>query len=438
VRPLKMGRPAHSLDFDLLVLGGGPAGATAARLLAQAGRRVAVLEKEAFPRFHVGESFLPRSLEQLHDLGLAERVLALPHVRKLGAEFALGDGGRSIDFRFSTGLGEFSDEAFNIERSRFDALLLDAARESGAEVHEEARVDEILRLEDGDVAVRSGSRIFTARYLLDASGGATLVGRHLGTRRVHPTLRKVAYFGHFSDVERREGIEGGYPCVVMCADAWFWLIPIDEARTSIGLVMDESDARRVDKPARQMLAWGIRACPELARRCRNAVFPESNGVTADFSYSCRPYAGAGYFLLGDAATFIDPIFSTGVCLGMIGAEQLARDLPRLLRGELTPRRARRRHIHRLRTSTAAFFDLVELYYRPAFRDLFLEGSGPFSVHRAVISVLAGQVFPRPRFALRWRLALFRLIVRLQQRLPLVPREPTFSLLESAEQPATRD
>src|SRR4029079_8756753 len=132
--------------------------------------------------------------------------------------------------------------------------------------------------------------------------------------------------------------------IVVCKEGWFWLIPLDERRTSIGIVLDDRVARQLDVPPGERLAWAIARCPVVAERTAHAVFPETNYVAADFSYRCAPYAGPGHFLVGDAATFVDPIFSTGVCLGMMSAAEAARGVAGLIRGELKADDVRRRHI----------------------------------------------------------------------------------------------
>ncbi|MCB1032602.1 MAG: tryptophan 7-halogenase, partial [Acidobacteria bacterium] len=417
------------------VIGGGPGGSTTARELARAGFGVTLLEADSLPRFHIGESFLPRGLTELKELGLADRLANLPQVHKLGAEFLMGHGKKGACYAwFSSALLPGEQEAFHLERAPFDKMLLDAAREAGVTVLEKTRVRQILRLDDGDVrlaAEREGETVdFAARMLVDASGQATVVGRHLGTRTVLPHLKKVAYFGHFRGVQRAQGDLGGLITVVMCREGWFWIIPLDEERTSIGLVMNDHEARKIGVPARQMLAWALERCPVMAERCRGAQGPSENEVTADFSYTCRPFAGPGYFLVGDAATFVDPVFSTGVCLSLASARQAALAIHGILRHGRRPEPLRRAYRPYIEDTSATFFRLVYQFYEPAFRDLFLNEEGPFSVHKAVISVLAGHVFPRPPFAVRWRLHLFALFLALQKRFTLVPRHEDFSLLEA--------
>jgi flavin-dependent dehydrogenase len=414
--------------YDALIVGGGPAGSTAALVMARAGLRVKVLERAGFPRFHVGESLLPRNFALFRELGLLDALEDLPKVDKKGAEFILGSGGEPSLFPFTLGLIPGEKSSFNLERAPFDERLLAAARAAGAEVEEGVAVRKILRLEDGRVEVATDAGEIAARYLIDATGQATLLGKHLQTRKVLPHLKKIAYFGHFENVWRRPGDEGGYIVVVVCEEGWFWMIPLDETRMSIGLVMHEHVARQVGLPGDQMLAWGISRCPELQRRTADATFPTETHVVADFSYRCAPYAGPGYFLAGDAATFIDPIFSTGVCMGMMSGVEAGRAITAIVQRGAAPAPLRKRYIRFIDGSSSAFFRLVTLSYDHSFRELFLNGQGPLQIHRAAMSMLAGNVFPRPAFALRWRFWLLGIFAWINRYIPLVPRRERFSLL----------
>jgi hypothetical protein len=206
------------------------------------------------------------------------------------------------------------------------------------------------------------------------------------------------------------------------------MIPLDETRTSIGMVMHEHVARGVGLPADQMLAWGISRCPVLRERTAGSPFPAETHVLADFSYRCAPFAGPGYFLVGDAATFIDPIFSSGVCMGMSSGAEVGRAIIAAVQQGQDPALLQRRYIRFVKESSAAFFRLVDLYYDHSFRELFLTGQGPLEVHRAAMAILAGYVFPRPKFALRWRFALLGIFARINRYIPLAPRRERFSLL----------
>ena len=424
--------------YDAVIVGGGPGGATASLVLARAGLRVVILEKMAFPRFHIGESLLPRAFPLIKELGLEGKVRALPHVEKLGAEFGMGDDAQTSRFTFDQGLLPGFPTA-NLARAPFDELLLNEARAAGAEVRQ-ATVDRIIELSDGAVGVSADGEEIRGRYLLDASGQATLVGRHLGIRQTidDPHLRKVAYFGRFENVERLSGIEAGHPGIIICDEGWFWLIALDERHTSIGFVAEPDLARRVGIPANRMLAWAIARCPVVRDRMAHATGDTTNQVLADFSYTCRPYAGPGYFLVGDAAAFLDPIFSTGVTLAMMSGVEAARHTIAILRERQNPAAARRQYIRYIDGGSKPLWRLIRQFYQHSFRELFLNGTGPVQMHKAVISTLAGQVFPRPAWCLRWRLRLFGLCVRINQYLPLVPRRRRFSLLatQPIESPLT--
>ena len=296
----------------------------------------------------------------------------------------------------------------------------------------------VARAPMDEVVAGLSTKAAKIRALDQAGYDRAEIAKHLGIRQAMKHHRKVAYFGHFENVRRLEGKAEGHATVVMCDEGWFWLINIDERRTSIGMVLDADIAHGVDVPASGMLSWGIERCPLVRKRVASAVFPEATHTVADFSYYCRPFAGNGYFLVGDAAFFLDPIFSSGLCLAMEGAMKVADLVEELLAGQSdtvlpngrrprAPARIRREYLRFMNDTSAPFIRLVNLFHDHPFRELFMNGSGPFQIHKATISVLGGFVFPKPLWSIRWRIFLLHQLARIDRYIPLVNRQESYSL-----------
>jgi flavin-dependent dehydrogenase len=424
---------------DVAIIGGGPAGSTAASLLAAHGRKVILFEKERFPRFHIGESLLPfnsdlfRRLEVFDDL--EGRFL-----EKWGARLFSSDGATARYIEFADATIPGYPYAFHVLRSEFDQLLLESARKRGAEVHEGTTVVEARASHrDGcELTVQDAAGQISrhaARFLLDASGRDAFVASRRRLRKMTPHLRKAAVFAHYEGVPRAEGRFAGDINMVVLKDGWFWIIPLPEGRTSVGLVLGGSSLKNAGMSPEKLLEEASRRCPAVWQKMKDARRVSQVYTASDYSYECDEVAGDGYLRLGDAAAFIDPIFSTGVWLAMSSGEMAADALHAAFddpRGTaaLAPR-AFRNYARRVRHHVRTYTRIVTRFYQPGFMDVFLQPSARYGLKEAVVCLLSGCSEPPP--AVRWRLNIFYLIVRLQKRFPLSRRIP---LLKVLEEPST--
>src|SRR6266705_3567818 len=312
--------------YDVAIIGGGPAGSTAAALLARAGRRVIVFEREKFPRFHIGESLLPFSMKAFTRLGLHEKFLRAGFMKKHGGEILGACSEPGTKFYFKDGYRSQTDHAYQVTRSDFDKLLLDHAAECGAEVHEDTSVDRIKFSKDNvELAIRSNgsSHTIQARYVIDASGRASMLGRQFQIKKTYNHLQKLSIFAHYDGVWRAEGIDGTLTVLLRAIDRWFWLIPLTAERTSIGVVLDSEIFRESKLSAEDFLEQALAEQPIIAKRTTDARRVSQVYVEADFSYRSARLYGDRWLLTGDAAGFIDPIFSSGVFLAMFSGERCA-------------------------------------------------------------------------------------------------------------------
>src|ERR1700745_2841626 len=303
--------------YDVAIIGGGPAGSTAAALLAHAGRRVIVFEREKFPRFHIGESLLPFSMKAFTRLGLHEKFLHAGFLKKYGGEIMGACSDTGTKFYFKDGYRSQTDHAYQVTRGDFDKMLLDHAADSGAEVHEQTLVEAVEFSNDGvDLTGRSNgsSESIRARYLVDASGRTSVLGRQFQIKKTYDHLQKLSIFAHYDGVWRAEGIDGTLTVLIRAIDRWFWLIPLTADRTSVGVVLDSETFRKSKLSADDFLDQSLAEQPTIAKRMTNARRVSNDYVEADFSYRRERFHGARWLLTGDAAGFIDPIFRSGVFL----------------------------------------------------------------------------------------------------------------------------
>jgi flavin-dependent dehydrogenase len=409
--------------YDVAIIGGGPAGSTAATLLARAGRRVLVLEREKFPRFHIGESLLPFSLTAFDRLGVREK-LDQKFMPKHGGEIVSACGAKGVKFLFKDGFRSKRDRAYQVTRSEFDQLLLENSRENGAEVREETTVTNIVfsadcvRLEI-QTAAGEGEAI-ECRYLLDCSGRQTVVGNFFKLKYSYDHLRKFSVFSHYENVDRDPGIDGTLIRMVRGLDRWFWMIPLTPTRMSIGVVMDTATFRAMKMSPEAALDHCIGEQPMILERMTKAERVAPVYSAGDYSYRNTQLFGDRWMLAGDAAGFIDPVFSSGVFLAIMSAEKAADTLHEVLGKESLKPRLFKDYARRVNKVMDMYLNFVSAWYSgKAFMEVFLNPTDTLQIAPAVNAVLAGN--EASSFAIKWRMWLFYFFVKVQRFAALSPR-----------------
>ncbi|MDQ6808219.1 MAG: FAD-dependent oxidoreductase [Verrucomicrobiota bacterium] len=409
--------------YDVAIIGGGPAGSTAATFLARAGRRVLVIEREKFPRFHIGESLLPFSMDAFRRLGVQEKLLAAGFMEKFGGEMFGACSDEGVKFYFEDGFDARTDRSFQVPRAEFDKLLLDHARENGAEVREETAVETVSFSPD-DATLRicgkdSAPEEVGARYVIDASGRNSILGNHFKLKKNYTHLQKISIYAHYEGGPRDPGRDGTLTRMVRAIDRWFWHIPLTDSRTSIGVVLDAATYKRSKLSPEEFLEQAIAGQPNLVRRLEGAHRASPVSVAADFSYRNTKLTGDRWMLAGDAAGFIDPVFSSGVFLAVLAGEEAAGILDVVLD---QPRKAPRlfaRYERTLHRAMDVYLRFVDAWYSKEFIEVFLHPQDILQIPPAVNAVLGGNV--GTSFAIKWRMEIFYLLVRIQKYFPLCPR-----------------
>ncbi len=321
---------AQHEQYDCVVIGAGPAGSTAAALLAQAGHRTLLVERATMPRFHVGESLMPETFWTFQRLGVLDQLKASPFVRKVGVQFVGESGRQSQPFHFLSHDPRECSQTWHVERAAFDQLLFENAAAKGTECLQETKVVDIqlvagarpgVVLQD---ATGSRSRI-AARVVVDASGQQAFLANRLGLRVMNPELRKVAIWGHFRGAVRTGPESAELTTILHTAGkkCWFWYIPLSENKVSVGLVGDTDSLLKGPAQPTDIFFEHVRTNVVMRERLANAELIDALQVAREFSYTTRQHAGQGWVLVGDAYGFIDPVYSTGVLLALRSGELAA-------------------------------------------------------------------------------------------------------------------
>ncbi|HET7876101.1 MAG TPA: NAD(P)/FAD-dependent oxidoreductase [Methylomirabilota bacterium] len=412
-------------DFDVAVIGGGPGGSSTATALARRGHRVLLLERDRFPRFHIGESQLPWSNEVFHALGVQEAIAQAGFVQKWGASFRAFDGVTEQYADFAAAVETPTPQTIQVPRAKFDEILLRHSAGCGVTVLEEHRALEATFEADGAALRFAGpdgaERTVRVSAVVDASGRAGFLAKTLGRHEVDPLLRNIAVHAQYENVPRSEGRRAGDIRMFTRPDmGWIWFIPLSEATMSVGAVIPQAVHRRESKPTPEdSLEHYLAETPAAALLLQRSRRVSPARFDADYSYLGTRMAGDRWVAVGDAAAFLDPIFSTGVLLAMQAGLEAAEAIHAGLRaGDLGARRFTeyekgvRRRYHHFRRFAVGFYD-------PDFRELWFVRSSRLGIYRAILSVLAGNW--RPSLLTRLRLKLFFGLVALRRLRRLLPR-----------------
>lgn len=382
-----------SKKFDVIIVGGGPGGSTAGALLAKKSLKVAIFERETYPRFHIGESLLPASMPILKESGFYDTLSSGKYIEKYGARFTDYRSDDEIYFGFGDGFNPDIPMAYEVLRSEFDKDLLEHARKVGATVHQPERVRDIQFL-DSHVRVVTNLDTYEADFLIDASGRVSMVGKQHHLRQMNRDLNNVAVFAHYLGVQRFEGkSEGDIIIGLLPNQSWSWIIPFKGERTSVGVVCS-SDLF----DTRAGLEDYIERCMSKSSRSReymkNADRVAEVTVISNYSHTCEKLYGDRWISIGDAAVFLDPIFSSGVHVSISTAKFATEAImkARSLNVTLSDDNLGRTYQEVTMKGVHRFHSLISMFYKDNFVDLMRKTDARQNIRQGFTSAVAGDMW----------------------------------------------
>ncbi len=382
---------------DVLVIGGGPGGSMAATLLAQKGLDVGIIEREEYPRFHIGESLLPASMPLFKETGFYDVLNSGKYITKCGARFIDYRNEDEVYFGFAMGLNPNIPTAFEVERSEFDRDILAFAVKSGATLYQPENVIEMDFTDDG-VHVQTDKHRFSAQYLMDVSGRDSLIGKRMKIREVNADLNNVAVFAHFKGVARRTGMDEGDITIGLLPDrAWTWIIPFKGDVTSIGVVKSAKFAGHTDMEA--YLNENLLKSETVRELMKNSTRVSEIRSIGNYSHTCSKFFGERWILSGDAAMFLDPIFSSGVHMSVSSSKFAAETILRAFADKrpLTDPDLGAPYEEKVRRGAKRFHNLISLFYEGHFVEHMKKTLTLENMRKGFTSALAGDVWNESNF-----------------------------------------
>jgi len=392
--------PQAVTETDILVIGGGPAGATFSTLMAQKGRKVIMLEMGHHPRFHIGESLLPMTLPIFEQLGVADQIKDIGIV-KHGAEFNAPAGeNRRETFYFDFALDKNHPYAYEIHRPEFDQILFQNALSKGVDAREHVKVTDISFDKDGSANVTAETTTgeqhqFKARFLIDASGRETFLSRRFKLKQKSKQHNSAAIFGHFDNVERRPGKDEGNISIYWFEHGWFWMIPLKGGRMSVGAVSYPEYLKTRSGTTEDFLQQTIDLVPEVRQRMQNAKLAGEVRATGNFTYGSSKMYGdkkENWLLIGDAYAFIDPVFSSGIHIAMSGAVKAVDAIDACLDEPESSHMILGQYREQITEALKTFSWLIHRFNSPAVQKLFMAPSNQWRIQESLISLLAGDLY----------------------------------------------
>jgi flavin-dependent dehydrogenase len=379
--------------YDVIIVGGGPGGSVAATWLAQKGMKVAVFEREPYPRFHIGESLLPASMPIFKEIGFYPKLDSGKYIRKYGARFIDYRTDEEVYFGFGDGLNREIPMAFEVPRAEFDRDLLDHARESGADIFQPVKVSTVDLKSDG-VSVTTDQGDYHADYLLDVSGRDSLVGKKLQMRTTNKALNNVAVFSHYENVQRYAGRdEGDITIGLLPHRAWTWIIPFQGKITSVGIVASSAHFDGQGDLA-GYLEKNLKGSGRVEKIMKTATRTNEPIAIGNYSHTCEKFFGERWILAGDAALFLDPIFSSGVHMSISSSRLAAEAIFKSKSNgkNLDQDATGTTYELQVRKGASRFYNLISMFYEGQFVEQMKKTLQRENMRKGFTSVVAGDVW----------------------------------------------